>query len=224
MRSVCSALTIAAAVTATPASAIMIDQFDGEQTLPPASTFVGPGIIGGERDFFSLGTLGENAQVEIDVQASGALRISATSATILVGWDGPNLPPNEGSEGLGGIDLTQGGAHDAFAIRVLASSAPMWDINIGVYDTASPLAFAFLNLAGPVLSPQTFYVPFASFDPIVDFTDIDGIGLFSFSVSSHELQIDWIATAAIPEPPSVMLALLACLGLAASRKYLGHLR
>jgi hypothetical protein len=133
-----------------------------------------------------------------------------------VSWNGIDVdgePP-----GLGGVDLTEGGTHKALAIRVLSLSTVTPLLFGATLTSSSGTAHGTLEIADTIASPQTLYIPFSSMNVSDDFSfsSVDTCVLFLF-VLRAEVQIDWIGTAQVPEPSSIVLAVLAFVGLAAFR-------
>ena len=206
--------------------ALIIDDFNGAQSLAvhasgpanDASTVPVPGVVGGLRgatlDYVS-GPLG--ATLDIDPGGSGILTASSdaiTSAAASTGWDGGSP-----ATGLGGIDLTEGGAISRFRLGVLFDDLPT-TITLWVYTDSANWATADLLLPGGIYSSQEFLVPFASFGGgggTVDFTNVGAIAMEFNLDPSTDLALDFIKTD-IPEPATIGLLAMGSMALIRIRK------
>jgi Bacterial Ig domain/Bacterial cadherin-like domain len=188
----CAAAVLFAGLTvlaAAPAAAqTTVDDFSTNQSTitdpPGGATSVATGgadILGQHRDLtVDLGTGAGPASVGV---AGGVLNFTITDTTpdseasATVTWDGDTDPNVLAPTGLGGVDLTTGGA-TALRIRAGAGGAAVSAI-VEVYTDAGDVSRA--GLVIPVGAAQDRFLAFSSFVVIAgsgaDFTDVGAITL-----------------------------------------------
>ena len=175
-------------------SALTIDDFSVDHPLifqnGPGSqaTSVAAGV-GGERSIEA--TVDSGAFLLVDV-TSGTLshaQSPGTLATTNVQWDGTDMSPMLDPVGLGGVDLTDGGIHNAVAITLEFA-----DLNavltFNVYTDGSNASTFTLALPGGA-NNQLLVLPFS------DFTTLLGSGATFTNVGAIEMFIDGSATAGL---------------------------
>jgi hypothetical protein len=195
------------------ARAIVIDTFDAGALgfVPPGSTAQGQvagAMLGGERDESVTNT---SATGGILAGASGGAygygAIGATGSGLLT-WDGADASAALDPLGLGGVDFTESGAHDAFSLEILANdlSAPLV---LTVYTSLTDFSQITVATSGGFASgpPQTLEIPFASFTATgagADFANVGALTLLIDGLSEPQLDVTLgsIATSAlaIPDP------------------------
>ncbi|BAM04778.1 PEP-CTERM domain protein [Phycisphaera mikurensis] len=236
-----SALTVALAPAA---SAVLIDDFEtgdfelnlrgDTSTAPVSSTSSGAGIVGGDRKT-SL-RIRQGGGTVSAATFGAALGVGSTPGGVLLLSDSFNGLANLNLDyaNLGGIDLTDGGASNAFAIDfrgIQGVSRVFVRVDSGTGSGTLPqLAFAFDSDNAPdsLRDDQALYFAFSAANYAnVDFTDVSRIivgfdnrntkVVNGFTVGATDLAIDTISTLFIPEPASATLA-AAGLALLATRR------
>jgi hypothetical protein len=235
-----SAVAALVAATGTASAAfINIDTFEVDQTLqanaadPNTQTTVsGPGIIGDYRDSYLEYLSGPgNANLDADFTEAGVMLFSLNSSTrgsASIVWDGDNDGDDEfpvltpatvvDIDGLGGVDLTDGGLNDRIEIVVSFSDAVSF-LTLRVWDLEGDLTNAVDELDFMVMADgdaiQTIELPFEDFD--IDFSQVGAIELEINPLSpATDLQFEVIR--AVPSPGGSILLSTAGLMLAARRK------
>jgi len=159
------------------ASALVIDDFDGSQTVQahPTEEVTGgiatSSAIGGARHIRAVGASGLGAlylRANIIAGLYSHSQDATVTGTSLLTWDGETsdaLTPG----GLGGIDLTQDGA-TAFILDVLSfdfSNSQPLPLTLTIYDSGDPTGNRWsrstLTLTSAVTTLTPFSFPFASF-------------------------------------------------------------
>lgn len=208
---------------ATSASAeLVIDDFDGS-TQVVASSVTGTGVdaanqvvdglvLGGERDMAAASSL--TVLGTVSVVGDGVLNFSnspVTQGIVELSYDGADGSSGLDLDGLGGIDLTDGGTLDAFAFTLFFADFEV-DYLITVYDTnANSSGFQGTLPTGISGGGDEVEIisPFASFTDggtPADFTDVGTITLaFVAKEPAADITIDNFR--AVPEPTSVALLL-----------------
>ncbi|MBN7795080.1 DUF11 domain-containing protein [Parahaliea mediterranea] len=197
------------------ANAVVIDTFETDQPAisrtAPADTgtrvdhwISGSGILGGERELTLTlhPTIADGTTSSADV-SGGAYNYNkdSTAGTFsyaFVVWDGADGTGTVDTSGLGGVDLTEGGRHDAIAISVNASDNPA-TVYIVADSSFGYSSRAALNLPGGISSPQTFIVPFSAFSVLgfngpATFNSIGALQLQIYSPPSQNLAIGRVET------------------------------
>lgn len=232
----CVLVVAAALLTALPAQALVIDDFNDGTLListPGFDVVDGSGIVGGERDMtgsFWIGTFSSNGG------GNGFLFMEAVTPDIPntlpdydIRYDGDdNSATSTDFTALNGVDLTDGGASNAVHIRVMANEIPMrFLINLGEEKPANQgqlqsMTFTDESFIVPtLLTPADFYLPFAGFlnpgclicvdtSPL-DFSQVDYIRVSINAQTAQSFKfmtIDIIDTALAPAVPEPSVALL----------------
>lgn len=216
-RSFC-ALIVAMSWTVAPASyALLIDSFDVTQSLGANSSTTssnglatGSSIVGGERDATVDFISGPNsADLDINPGSNSLLNLSngantLGSATLL--YDGA------GGIGLGGVDMTDGGATNGIGIEIAFDDLPV-NLIFTVTDVFASVGTSTITTSGGIFSPTQVALAFASFSGAVDFSAVDSILIEVVPLqAATDIQIDFIETVLVPEPGA--LAMLATVGMA----------
>ena len=210
--------------------ALIIDDFND----PGGQTLVQPGpgtvdsfkddasILGGERDMRLVvisGTSGGRFSANGDVPDALALSMnSGSTGQSRIQWDGDDTawgPPVD-YDGLGVVDLTEGGANAGIEVLISGDDKIIpGGLELTAYfGDASNWARWNVNLPGPAFMPQVVQLSFLSLSSsagIVDFTTVGAITLF-LNVASQadaDVTIDYIQTytppSTVPEPGTMLL-------------------
>ncbi|UCD29155.1 MAG: PEP-CTERM sorting domain-containing protein, partial [Planctomycetota bacterium] len=129
-------------------------------------------------------------------------------------WDGIDGSPALDYTGLGGFDLTNGGALDRITIPVAFDDLPV-TLVMEVWTDSNYMSDAQLNLPGGIFSPVDYEILFTSFvssgsSGPADFSNVGMIVLdINVQYPGTDLQIDYIK--ATPEPATLLLLILGCL-------------
>lgn len=193
-----------------------VDDFSTDQaeiTAPPTatSTVAGGGILGGNRDLLisatasadgaTAGSVPEGASSAARVDG-GVLNFDALPSgprTAQVTWDGDSDPDALDPVGLGGVDLTAGGA-SAF-VFALASTADI-QLEVEVFTDGSNSSFAARLVP---MGAADVYVDFSELAPAqgtgADFTNVGAIVL-TLRLDSAAATLDSVLTA-VPDPAAL---------------------
>lgn len=208
------------------AQALTIDDFSTTLLLSDPGTTAGSAtaaatsIIGTEREAsISRLTGADPATLAFNSGGTGTLSIAngtgGTSSSVVV-WDGV------GASGLGGVDLTVGGAQDALDLRIIANDFAAI-VTITVIDTLA--GGSSLSLASPGGIPGPSSIPFlfeyTNFIGTADFTSIDLIALTvdtPFNATDIELDFLGTTTTEIAEPETLLILGLGLAGLGLVRR------
>jgi uncharacterized repeat protein (TIGR01451 family) len=183
-------------------------------TFPPAGTSAGSsasgaGILGAERDmeiYLSSGVIAGNG---LDAVVSSGFMSYSQDATIAgtleCQWDGADGSSALNPTGLGGIDLTGGGAQDAIQLNLSFDDLPA-ETTWTVYSDGGNASSVTFTLPGLIFGNTRFVIPFSAFTPILgagaDFSDVGAITLTAGSSSAApDLVIDDVQTAATLNAP-----------------------
>ena len=216
---------------------VIIDGFLTQQIVPGNSSDCAPGLdmIGGERD---INVSSSTALADVNTTSAAQLYYTSGSSNLnyldLVydGVDGSY--GNHAYDGLGHIDLTDGGTCNGLAINL--TQVPSYDLNIWVYVRQGEDKYGFAY-AHAINDPQTIFLPFDEFVPtppsaslpgsvttnsftLVDFTDVGYINIeMNIWGGDDELTVSSIYTAyGIPEPATMMILGLGALILSKRNK------
>jgi hypothetical protein len=193
------------------AAAMTVDSFDeGAQSVeanPVVATdgdaLAVPGIFGGERDVFAQYISGpRRVNLDADLFNSNDLSFSTGSSTMgagLVVWDGADgdafaLDTN----GLGGLDLTDGGTNNGFQLLIGFADGDI-DLRLTVLSDTWATEYVLpvrTNIGG---AGAAFFIPFSDFTDTSgtsDFTNVGAIALDIFPLEPGvDLSIDLLQTA-----------------------------
>ena len=112
-------------------------------------------------------------------------------------------------DGLGSVDLTEGGTLYRIAVQVASDDWPA-SLNFTVYSGTGS-GTGSISLPGMISTPTIYGVNFTSFSGSVDFTDVGAIVLdIGTTYEVTDLQFDFIESA-IPEPATVGLLAIGAL-------------
>jgi hypothetical protein len=166
---------------------VAVDLFDdGVQSLTaqlPEASRVSDSVsatsaLGGHRQVIVSSVSGpELIRVQIDQNDSGVFRYSesdGTSGNVFAIWDGtPGVHLSVNPTGLGSVDMTGGGIHDSFLLKVRSNDNPAF-ATFTVYTDATRVSQATIALPETNVDSTT-YLKFC------DFTPIPGLSPASFS-------------------------------------------
>ncbi|MEM7145733.1 MAG: PEP-CTERM sorting domain-containing protein [Verrucomicrobiota bacterium] len=196
-----NAMTIITTIDSLSSGAQTIDL--SGTTGSSTDTFTGGGgsIIGGERDL--------TLTVTANPQSAGAeVIITAGTSNLLVADLGLQVEAatellynGVGAAGLGGVDLTSGGAN-AFAIGIELLDLDL-NIEIAVTDTGGDIATFSTTEPGGIFSSTTREFVFSNFSNLgaTDFTSVDSVRLtFATDNPGADLVLDVLGTSFVPEP------------------------
>ena len=187
------------------AAQTIIDSFQVNQaTLSGAGGSAQTGssgsMVGGERDLrvsVVSGSISAGASL-------GVLKVSAgvgANGSVEAVWDGvDNDPSNINTLGLGGLNLTSGGA-DAFLIGLNSLSGSP-SLTLSVYAGAN---LSTVTLSGLTVStlPQVLRIPYNTFSGSANFSGAGAIGLQVAGTGSFGADIDFVrtgsSTASLPD-------------------------
>lgn len=209
------------AVATDPALAVSIDEFDGDIATTSASfTFDDAGILGGERDFAG------NANVSVAFTGG---QLTYNSLTGIGGaqffYDGDDDNAGLGF-GLGGLDLTAGGA-DRFFVAIDSFTASNASFTVEIYEDGAnstrsgPIQVNTTGLYELLFTDLTFVTGAGA--------DITSVNAIQFTVSDNvasggpgNVVVDYFRTngdmSAVPEPSSFALISLGLVAFGAWRR------
>ncbi len=170
-------LAVGVAVGLTLAATASIDTFDeGQQDLKagPNADDTAQGYvattaaIGGERDAYVYNETGKG-DVSLQIDYGDTNQASFSEGSNVRGWgeivwDGPDNDAGVlDADGLGGIDLTDGGLNDGFQL-LLYSCDKGFDLGIWVYSNTTTAYYTLTNASEVVAPGQSFFVKFSNFN------------------------------------------------------------
>ena len=175
----------------------------GDIGFPVASTAVGGGILGGERDIRVDLISGPNGQrISVLVLSSDSYNhsqdggVKGTSMCVWDGMDGNGLTIDP--TGLGGIDLTQNGLQDALEVNIFSADLNSKLVYEVFTDAGNSSKFT-LNLPGGAAS-ELRVIPYSSFLTNLgvgaDFTNVGAISMLvdGSTVASLDVVLDVLQT------------------------------
>lgn len=179
--------------------------------------------LGGERDLFVNKTGGvddERLRARVNPLGTTNLRIDSDSevlGSVFVTWDGADGDPNPFSgidyDGLGGIDLTEGGMWDGFDLTVSFSDIG-GPVKLSIFDNAANDAASvatgtFMVPSGiPINTPTAIHIDFADFTGTTSALTNAGAVLMEVVNDSGALDmhiVSLVRTETIPEPSAFLL-------------------
>ncbi len=204
-------------------------------------------VLGGQRDTLLDHTAGSfnETSFEINFDPGGTNTASPpptgfythsnnppnVEATMLFQWDGVDeatTPPAGTSlsldtDGLGGVDITEGGTNLELAMIILEKDSVQLDFDFTIYDMDGDFATESLSLTTSISSSTRIPILLSDFtttNPLLDLSDVGAITLFISSPSAAwDVTIDEINTSGlVPEPGTSAMFGLGIFGLAAYRR------
>ncbi|WP_145356851.1 hypothetical protein [Alienimonas californiensis] len=224
-----AALAVVLAPVAASA-AVTIDTFSAPpQTVitsdggSPQQNTVVTGVLGGERDLRITGTRGEGRVNQFGNDALNFVQVSGGTAllrSVYDGIDGDAATIN--TSGLGGFDLTQGGANDSFLLSDVTYSGVALRLIVRVFEQGA-LSTVFTDFSTVLPAASDFvgpvFIPFGTAGAGV----LSNVGAIELRISDdsdtprtggQNLTIGtFAAVATVPEPMSLTLAGLLGVGL-----------
>lgn len=216
------------------AATIVVDEFSDFQFLQATGPIslntdqnsAAGSMLGGERDMFLRvlgGASSQNATaVAFDMGGGASSLFLAQQSTITsklkIVWDGTDGDSsNIDFTGLGGFDLRGGGTEFGLEVGVNFRDRPT-SLTFTAYDASDPTGNRWsrtsITLSGPSFVPQAFTIPYGHFtqhgpNGPVDFTNVGALALEIGGFSrGGDIEIDYIQTSVVPEPQSIVMALL----------------
>jgi len=218
--------------------AVMIDNFNGPLNLNIPALGGNPSgvsggnshasILGGSRGISFSRTAGNGAEsLNVDLGGTGILEFASGSfdtVTAFMQWDGDTNPNSLNASGLGGFDLSQGGANNRLVITQHADRPTnltnFGAITITLYSgagNASSLTMQTINTAflGPFIEIE---FPFAAFVATQGAgANLANIGAIELSINGNnapglDLAFDFLEARSIPEPATLLLVGAALVG------------
>ncbi|MEP6668671.1 MAG: autotransporter-associated beta strand repeat-containing protein, partial [Chthoniobacter sp.] len=201
-----AALMMVGLCRATAAFVTDIDTFSTNQsaltlTFPPAGTSAsssvsGAGILGGERDIqinLTSGVIAGNTTSAVVSSGFFSYSQDATiAANTVLQWDGTDGSPSLNATGLGGIDLTGGGAQNKFQLRITFDDLPV-NVVLTVYTDAGNASSATLALPGLVFASTDYTVNYSSFTTLLGTgANFANVGAITLSVGSAVTAPDFV--------------------------------
>lgn len=208
------------------AKTIVLDPFTTEQyaSTPNASSnsAAAPFAIGNQREFSVTSSSNRASATQLTTQ-DGYLdfnNAARTTGSGLITWNGEN------NAGLGGYDLTAGGANDAVFLDVLFADANV-GLTFSVTDTIGQTS-SFEFLIDEVLEGELAF-SYGDFEGAADFTDVATISLGLVGLApAADITLDVVyfdsvdpgteTPAPVPLPASALLLGPAVLALAAFKR------
>lgn len=223
--------TLAVIALAGSAHAVVIDSFDADQMCvatmgsSTADAINDASILGLERELIARNVIGGGALSEVtNMTTAGKLDFSLDVDTVGQGKlvydgddnaDGPISDTSPTTNGLGGVDFTEGGLHTALALGVCVADFPV-DITYRIWDMSGASSQYVLNLPGGIFSDVEYLANFSDFTGSADFTDVGAVKvLITPMFGNTDLQLDYIQTS-VPTPGA--LAIAGCAGLLGTRR------
>ncbi len=200
--------------------ATVIDSFDTSQIIQlstpgtassSVTSFAGD-ILGNERDMTVQLISGSGVTAESNLGGFSIFNQSqdaASTATTTLSWDGIDNSPILNPTGLGGIDITSGGANNGISLTVLFDDLPA-SLDISVYTDSGNWSKYSINLPGLIFTPQTYGILFSNFATQAgsgaNFSNVGAIELFidGSIFGGTDMLFDNFVTA-VPEPSTLLL-------------------
>lgn len=231
------ALAVGTLALASPAGAVLlIDDFSSTQNLVLASEaeFVAssaPALdaIGGERDLEIKRVTGSGvATVNVNAGDQGQLLFDsppATEAILRLVWDGPDGDAQtDDFTGLESVDLTDGGALEAFEIEFDSELTTRFSLRIYDWSDSTGMTWSEATVDVDATPSGTFgflEIPFTEFsldgpEGAASFANVGAVSLEIAGPAGFDLALQSVRV--VPEPAATSLAGLAALALLAHRR------
>jgi hypothetical protein len=178
---------------------LLIRASPGTSSFTNAVAHSSTDVIGGFRAA-SLTTTSGGGSLGIDFGDSNNLSFSL-NAPAATGF--ATLTYDANGAGLGGVDLTQGGANSFFLFFVIFSDAVGGKSLTVTVDDGTNVESHSVGIPANVVVPQNFLLPFSTFT-VADLTSVESITLRLDSGAAGDLTIDFFG-AASPEPSSMVI-------------------
>lgn len=202
MRLLTAAAIAAFSLAALPAHALVIDDFNDGTSFNVVPGNPGPTNVA------SVSAIGGSRTMFVEATSSDGTTLASTGSTLDHGQttQGPgssSVTWDANGVGLGGIDLTDGGAATQVRISVLSIDVGNVDLALEVTDTGAQMS----TLALTGLNVGTFGFDFASFAGTADLTAVDSIKLIIQAGADSDVQLDIVETnRQVSEPGMLALA------------------
>jgi hypothetical protein len=213
-----SAATIVSQIDNFSVGMQVVDLSGTTGTATDTFTDISGNVIGGER-ILSLSVLSNPlAQTAKAAVGVGGQNVMTLDLGVLVSATATLVYGGNGSAGLGGVNLTAGGAN-AIAIIVTSLLNPS-GLLVSVTDTSNQTATLSVTSPGNILSPETLTFPYADFTngTSTDFGMIDRIE-FGFQPNlGEDLILGFVGTAQVPEPHASLFLIFGALSLCLNQR------
>ena len=217
----------------------IIDSFDTTQYISVSGTpsgyktnfssVVALDVVGQSRDVFIERTTSNAGSVAFDASAStnGFASFAQglnTAGRALVVWDGPDTTTNIIYNGLGKVDVTQGGTNQ-WLFTKFGSDLGNVSIKFTFYTDSTNFSFTTVNVpSNSLINLASVHVPLGNFSvgggSGADFTKIGAVSMLIDGTTKNDadLIIDAVELVWVPEPSSAVLGMLGAWALALVRR------
>ncbi len=193
-----------ALLLANSAQALLIDSFDADPDAvstgtPGPSNTASAAAIGGSRTLEILGFPGDLDPTSLgaDLEVAAPPGVLAHSQDALAPGGRSKVTWDDNGNGLGGLDLTDGGLANGLMVDLIAIDIGDVDVTFMVEDTAG--GSAQLLLAGLAAGTNQFL--FSDFVGAVNFESVQNVMLTIDADARSDLVLDLIETVDVPPTP-----------------------